>query len=71
MTLRNGTTVNPDGSVQLKNKKQLRLKDGECLDMDGNRYETRERFREKMEQRMNRMDREKMKQENTRKGRKN
>ncbi|MBL7849313.1 MAG: hypothetical protein JNN04_00330 [Cyclobacteriaceae bacterium] len=62
VTLQNGTTVDPDGQVQLKNKEQLRLRDGECLDMEGNRYQTQERFREKMQQRMEKKDKEKMNQ---------
>ena len=51
LTLPNGTLVTPNGSVQAKEKKRFQLKDGECLDMEGKRYETQERFREKMEQR--------------------
>lgn len=51
MQLQNGATVNPDGSYMLKGKK-TQLKNGECLDMDGKRYETRDRFREKMELRV-------------------
>jgi hypothetical protein len=39
LALQNGDVVNPDGNCQLKNGKQLRLKEGECLDMNGNRYE--------------------------------
>ncbi len=35
MTLENGTVVNPDGTYQLRDRKQLQLKDGECLNMDG------------------------------------
>jgi hypothetical protein len=63
LTLQNGTVVNPNGSVQLKDRKQLQLKDGECLDMDGKRYETQDRFRDKMVQRnMDRMDKERGKE---------
>lgn len=38
MTLKNGTMINPDGSYHLKNGKQLRLRDGQCMDMNGSKY---------------------------------
>ncbi len=38
MTLKNGTIVKPDGSYQLKNGKQLHLRDGQCMDMSGRKY---------------------------------
>jgi len=49
MILKDGTKVNPDGNIQLKDQKQQRLRDGECLDMQGNRYENQDRFRDGME----------------------
>lgn len=55
--LENGGVIKPDGSYTPKNGKKEMLKNGEYLDMDGKRYESRERFRDKMEQRMrDRMD---------------
>lgn len=57
-TLRNGTIVNPDGSYQLRNGRQLRLRDGECLAMDGKKYRSEERFNRQMERREQRMNRE-------------
>jgi len=36
--LNNGTVVNPDGTYQTRDRKQLQLKDGECLNMDGQMY---------------------------------
>lgn len=48
-TLNNGTTVNPDGTVQMRGGKQLRLRDGECLDMDGNRYTSQDRMQRRFE----------------------
>lgn len=47
LRLANGITVNPDGTYQ-KGKQKRVLLNGECLDMDGKRYATQERFREKM-----------------------
>ena len=44
VSLQNGIVCNPDGSYQLKDRKQLRLRDGECLDMEGNRYMNQNRF---------------------------
>jgi hypothetical protein len=38
LNLNNGTSVNPDGTYQTKERKQLRLKDGECLNMDGEMF---------------------------------
>lgn len=48
-TLQNGATVNPDGSYQLRDGRKEQLRNGEFLDWEGNRYENRDRFREKME----------------------
>ncbi|SDM29303.1 hypothetical protein SAMN05421813_10931 [Daejeonella rubra] len=42
--LRNGTVVNPDGSYQLQNQERFQLRQGECLDMDGIRYRTQNKF---------------------------
>lgn len=38
LDLGNGMVVNPDGSYQIKDRKQLRLQDGECLSMDGKTF---------------------------------
>jgi hypothetical protein len=60
LALQDGSVVLPDGSVKKQDRERLRLKDGECLDMEGNRYENQERWQEKMEQRgADRMEREK------------
>ena len=68
LRLKNGMTINPDGSGAKKNGKQFRLQNGECLDMDGNRYENQERYMEKMEMH----NREKMNKEmNKEKGKEN
>jgi hypothetical protein len=38
--LQNGVVVNPDGTYQMENQKRRHLREGECLDMSGNRYLT-------------------------------
>lgn len=43
--LNDGTVVNPDGSYQTSTGKQLRLRDGQCLDMEGNVYRNQSQFR--------------------------
>jgi hypothetical protein len=63
-TLQNGTIVGPDGSMQSKDGKQVRLKDGECLDMQGNRYENHGRYNEGLEK----QSRERMEMERNREG---
>ena len=55
--LKNGTQINPDGNVQLRNKKQIRLSEGECVDMDGRRSAARDQLWDRMERRIQRMDR--------------
>jgi len=50
--LDDGTVVNPDGSLQMQNGKRDQLRNGECLDWEGRRYENQDRFRERMEQRV-------------------
>lgn len=49
--LQNGATINPDGSYQSRDGKREQLRNGELMDWEGNRYENRERFREKMDMR--------------------
>ena len=44
LKLNNGIVVNPDGSYQLQNQQKYQLRDGECLDMNGNRYLNQNRF---------------------------
>lgn len=42
--LRNGTLVNPDGTCQLREQQRWQLRDGQCLDMQGNHYKNQNRF---------------------------
>ena len=45
--LQNGGYINPDGSYQLKNQERMQLHSGECLDLDGNRYQNQKMFNQK------------------------
>ena len=49
MTLKNGSMIKPDGSYQLKNGKQLRLRDGQCMNMNGRKYRSLGMFQRKMQ----------------------
>ena len=49
MQLKNGTTIHPDGTYQLKNGKQLRLRDGQCMDMNGRKYNSQGRMQRQMQ----------------------
>lgn len=42
--LNNGIVVNPDGSYQMQNQQRHQLRDGECLDMNGDRYLNQNKF---------------------------
>lgn len=44
LKLNNGTIIHPDGSYQIKDRERLQLRDGECLDMNGNRYLNQNKF---------------------------
>lgn len=39
LRLENGMVVDPDGHYQIKDRERLQLRDGECLDLSGNRYQ--------------------------------
>lgn len=45
MNLGNDVAVNPDGTYQTRDRKQLRLQDGECLNMDGQLFRNQYQFR--------------------------
>ena len=49
MILKNGTTMKPDGSYQLKNGKQLRFRDGQCMDMNGRKYNSQGMMQRQMQ----------------------
>ena len=50
LTLNDGTTMKPNGTYQTRDRKQWRLKDGECLDMDGIKYRNEYQYRFKVKQ---------------------
>lgn len=54
LRLENGTLVNPDGTYQLRNGKQKRLRAGECLSMEGRKYRSQDRIRHALERKSQR-----------------
>lgn len=55
--LKNGTVCNPDGTCQLKDQTKLRMRNGECLDMSGNRYMNQNKFNKNKMMRQSQMNR--------------
>lgn len=55
--LKNGAVCNPDGTCQLKDKTQIRLRNGECVDMAGNHYLNQNKFNQNKLIRPNQMNR--------------
>jgi hypothetical protein len=49
--LKDGTVVQPDGAFRNKKGERLRLREGECLDLDGNWFANHEKMMEKMRNR--------------------
>lgn len=60
LDLANGVVVNPDGSYQTRNRKQLQLQDGECLNMQGEMFRNMHQHRKMIVQK-NKMPNKKMK----------
>ena len=51
--MENGLVVDPDGHYQMKDRERLQLRDGECLDRLGNRYQNQMMFnKHQMDSRM-------------------
>jgi hypothetical protein len=48
LTLNDGTVVNPDGKLKLKNGKSAKLEDGECIGMSGKRYKDQAALNKKL-----------------------
>jgi preprotein translocase subunit SecD len=50
INLADGSTVNPDGTYQTRDRKQLKLHDGECLNLDGQKFQNLHQQRKMMVQ---------------------
>ena len=64
--LKNGAVVKNDGSLQLQNGQRYQLRNGECIDLNGNRYKNENRFNKRImmtEQQMERSKNRQMKQD--------
>ena len=48
LILNDGTVVNPDGKLKLKNGKSAKLEDGECIGMSGKRYKDQAALNKKL-----------------------
>jgi hypothetical protein len=59
--LKNGTTVDPDGTVRKKNGTGLQLRNGECVDMEGNHFKTEAQFMERVRAREKEMQKKEIK----------
>jgi len=55
MTLDDGTVVNPDGTYQNQDRRQLRLQDGECLNSEGKLHQNQYQYRQNLVQTHNNM----------------
>ena len=70
--LKNGTVCNPDGTCQLQNGNTIRMRNGECMDMAGNRFMNQRKFNQNRmmnQQQMNRNGDGNMNRPNRRNGR--
>jgi ribosome-associated protein YbcJ (S4-like RNA binding protein) len=47
LILQDGTEVDPDGTVRKRDRKRKQLKNGECISMNGKRYQNHQRFLER------------------------
>ncbi|MEZ4875713.1 MAG: DUF6799 domain-containing protein [Flavobacteriaceae bacterium] len=50
ITLNDGTTLNTNGAFQTRNREQLKMQNGECLDQDGILYRNEYQYRYKIQQ---------------------
>lgn len=50
MTLKNGTVIKKDGSYQLKNGKQAHLRDGQCMAMNGRKFNSERMLQRNMQE---------------------
>ncbi|MEO9644468.1 DUF6799 domain-containing protein [Ekhidna sp.] len=56
LKLKNGMSINPDGTYRNKAGKMFQFKDGQCMDLDGKKYRNKNTYMN----RMNRMDKKRM-----------
>jgi hypothetical protein len=68
LRLKDGTVVQPDGAFRDKKGDRLRLREGECLDMDGNWFANHEKMMERMRNRDKEMERKQPKMQEKVKG---
>ncbi|MFO8146381.1 MAG: DUF6799 domain-containing protein [Gillisia sp.] len=64
ITLNDGTVLSPNGRYVTREGKKLRLKDGECLDMDGVKYNNEYQYRFKVMQENKGLSQEQMSERN-------
>jgi hypothetical protein len=58
MNLQNGIVLHEDGIFQLRDQQQIQLRNGECIDPDGNIYGSQEQFHQQAQLRLQAMNRE-------------
>jgi hypothetical protein len=68
LRLKDGTVVQPDGAFRNKKGDRLRLREGECLDMEGNWFANHEKMMERMRNREKEMEKLQPKQQEKIKG---
>ncbi|MEN9949884.1 MAG: hypothetical protein RLY85_636 [Bacteroidota bacterium] len=68
LRLKDGTVVQPDGAFRNKKGDRLRLREGECLDMEGNWFANHEKMMERMRNREKEMEKFQPKQQEKMKG---
>lgn len=49
---KNGTAVNPDGKLEMKNGKKIQLKEGQVVDIEGNKYKNQHKYQTKRERKV-------------------
>jgi hypothetical protein len=68
LKLKDGTVVQPDGAFKNQKGDRLRLREGECIDMDGNWFANHEKMMERMRKRDKEMERRQPKMQEKVKG---
>ena len=68
LKLKDGTVVQPDGAFKNQKGDRLRLREGECIDMDGNWFANHEKMMERTRNRDKEMERRQPKMQEKVKG---